>query len=236
MSFDLPAILTLGELDRRLIAARKRLAAAPQQAAPQEQRVASSKGDIQRLTDEAKHTERDVKRLEGEAEAKKQAITKNEVALNMAKSNDEYQALLRAMDGQKQELSDIETRILEAYEAQERLVEERAAAQQRLKAVEADLQAARQRVAALEAEVRAEVSELDEQRGRAAQAVSPEILELYRRVLEKVGDAAVVRVIDEMCQGCYTKIRPNQVSQIRGRKELVTCWDCGRLLYADTEA
>jgi predicted nucleic acid-binding Zn-ribbon protein len=235
VSFNLEAILTLGEIDAELIRLRQRLARAPEQSAPQGERVLVSKVEVGRLKDEAKLANRKVIKLEGEAEAKKQTITKAEVALNTAKSNTEYQAHLKTIETGKEQLSDIETQILEAYDADEERAAAKAAGDKRLIDLEKDLVAAKKRVSAYEGELDALIAELEAKRGDAAGNVGQEHIELYEKVLTKSGDSAVARVDAEMCQGCYNKVRPNQLSQIRGRKELVICWTCGRVLYGDPQ-
>ncbi len=236
MSFDLDSILRLGDLDSKLIDVRRRVKMAGVQSAPQKERVDASKTELAKLVDQSKTGNRDVARLEGEAEAKKAQIIKAEVALNSAKTNEEYQVHLRTIDGHKQELSDIETKILEAYDAQEKNVESQKSGDKRLIDLEKDLKAAEGRVKEYEATLNKEIAELDGQRTEAASVLSRDFIKLYERLLEKMGNSAIARVVDEMCQGCFQKVRPNQVSQIRGRKELVTCWTCGRVLYSDSES
>lgn len=238
MSFNLKALLELGELDRQLIDLRKRLARAPEQSAAQEARVKAAKVELAALIDAAKQGTRNVAKFEGEAEAKKGAITKSEIALNSAKSNTEYQAHLRAIDQAKADLSDIETQILEAYEAQDECNAAKTAGDKRLADLEKDLAAARKRVKAYEAELNGQISELEAKRNQCAETIGAKFIELYEKTLLKCRDSAVAMVnsSDEMCQGCYNKVRPNQLSQIRGNKELVTCWTCGRILYSQDSA
>jgi predicted nucleic acid-binding Zn-ribbon protein len=197
--------------------------------------VTSSKEELAVLADQAKLTARTVAKLEGEAEAKKGTINKSEVALNSAKSNTEYQVHLRAIDQAKTELGDIETGILESYEAQDARNEAKTTGDKRLGELQKDLAAAKKRVSDYGGELNRQISDLEGSRATCAETIGGEFLELYEKILAKSGDSAIARVnnSDAMCQGCYNKVRPNQLSQIRGRKELVTCWTCGRILYGD---
>jgi predicted nucleic acid-binding Zn-ribbon protein len=235
VSFNLQAILTLGEIDADLIRLRERLARAPEQSAPQEERVVTAKAECERLKDAAKLANRGVKKFEAEAEAKKQTITKSEVALNTAKSNTEYQAHLKNIDNGKEALSAIETQILEAYDADEEGAAAKKAGDKRFVDLQKDLVAAKKRVSDYEADLSTQIAALEAKRDDAAGEVGGAHREHYEKVLGKSGDSAVARVDKEMCQGCYNKVRPNQLSQIRGRKELVTCWTCGRVLYSDAQ-
>lgn len=233
MSFDLGAIRRLGELDRELVQARRRLADAVRLAGPQQRRVDEAQALLKRLADESKQGAKAIKSHEMDARSKTGELEKAQLALNTAKNNDEYQALLRTIDARKKELSDIETRILEGFEAQEGRDAEKKRTDERLKQLQAELAEARKRVAEAEGEARAEIARLEAERGQSVASVGPEHLALYDRILGQHGDSAVAAVANEHCQGCYLRVRPDQVSKVRGGNELVTCFNCGRILYMD---
>lgn len=235
MSFNLEAMLQLGDVDASLNRLRRRLGHAPGLAAPQQQRVDAAKAELETLKDETKLNQREVTRLEGEATAKKGEIEKAQLALNQAKANEEYQTLLRTIDARQSELSDIETRILEAYEAQDERVEREKAGKTRLAQQEKELKAALGRVAEEEAACNKEIEELEVKRKSFASEISAEHLELYEKILQKTGDKATAEVVDEMCQGCYVKVRPQQISLVRAGTELVVCFTCARILYGRFE-
>ncbi|MGE0707827.1 MAG: zinc ribbon domain-containing protein [Planctomycetota bacterium] len=231
MAFDLDALLTLGELDKQRLRLRQRLARAADLAAPQQARVDKVRRELQALDEEGKAGQREVKRLELEAKGKEAEVEKNQISLNQVKNNDEYQALLRTIEARKQELGELETRILEAYDAQEERDGRVRAGKERLASQEQELAAARGRVAQEEGLVQGELSGVEAKRAEAAARLDPAHLELYERLLKNLGDSAIAEVVDQHCQGCLMKIRPEQVSLIRGRQTMVVCADCGRILW-----
>lgn len=231
MAFNLTAIMELGSIDRQMRSAQRRLKNASSLSAPQRERVAQAEKDLGVVQEENKQGEREVRRLEGDAEAKKAEITKAKVALNQTKGNEEYQALLRTIASREGELEEIETHILEAYEAADERAERRKKLEERLAQQQKELAAAQARVDAEEAKINEQIAGLESRRGDAAGKVSSEHLSLYERVLKHVGDSAVAEVVDEMCGGCHIKIRPDQISKVRGGKDLVTCIECTRILY-----
>src|SRR5690606_21210977 len=135
-------------------------------------------------------------------------IDKTQAALNQAKSNDEYQALLRSIETKKGELGDIETKVLEAYEAQETRAADQKALETKLKQLDAELAEAKKRVAEELTKVDADVGRLEAQRQEAAAALSPEHMALYQRSLETNKDSATAAVSKDICQGCFMKVRP----------------------------
>lgn len=226
----LDAILRLSDVDRALYSARRRRAQALQISAPQEARVADARRGLDRLKDQQKTQSRETTRLEGEARAKQAEIDKTQAALNQAKSNDEYQALLRSIETKKGELGDLETKVLEAYEATESRTAEQKALELKLKQLDGELAEAKKRVAEELGKIDAEVGRLEGQRKEAAVGLSADHMALYQRVLETTKDSATAAVIKDICQGCFMKVRPEQVSQVRG-KQLATCETCSRILH-----
>jgi predicted nucleic acid-binding Zn-ribbon protein len=226
----LDAILRLGELDRTLFGVRRRRVQALAISAPQENRHAEAKRALEKLKDGAKEHTRAMTRLDGDMKAKQAEIDKTQVQLNQTKNNDDYQALLRAIQNKKNELGDIETKILEGYEAAEARVKEQKELEAKLKVLDGELAEAKKRAQAELSVVDADVKKLEEQRKAAAALVSAEHLAIYQRVLETNKDAATAAVLKDICQGCFMKVRPEQVSQIRG-KGIATCFTCSRILY-----
>lgn len=226
----LDAILRLSEVDRALYQARRRRGQALQISAPQEARVADARRGLERLKEQQKTQARDTTRLEGEAKSKTAEIEKAQAALNQAKTNEEYQALLRSIEQKKSELGDIETKVLEAYEAQERRVAEQKALEGKLKQLDGELAEAKKRVAQELGTIDADLARLEGQRAEAAGGLSAEHRALYQRVLETNKDSATAAVAADICQGCFMKVRPEQVSQVRG-KQIATCFTCSRILH-----
>ena len=75
------------------------------------------------------------------------------------------------------------------------------------------------------------LGELQADHAKLAAAVPEESLDLYRRLFAKKGDAAVVLLEHEICQGCHMKV-PTQIAfQVRGDQGITQCPQCGRILY-----
>jgi len=233
VSFDLQGILRLGDLDREILGARRRLRNSTSLAAPQRGRLEVAETELARMKEQTKLSQREVTRLEGEAKAKQAEIDKYSLAQNRAKTNEEYQTHVRSVERARGELGEIETRILEAYEAQEERDRADKKIAESLTGLKRELQEANGRVKAEEDLCHTDLTKLEEERARATSSLSQDLLQLYQRLLDKTGDSAVALVVDEICQGCYMKVRPEQISQVRGGKELVICFTCGRMLYTD---
>ena len=60
-----------------------------------------------------------------------------------------------------------------------------------------------------------------------------EAMKTYERILEKRSDGALAPVAGKVCQGCFTRLPPQWINMIQIDKELVTCPQCGRIVYIE---
>ncbi|MEZ6185609.1 MAG: hypothetical protein R3F62_11435 [Planctomycetota bacterium] len=229
--FDLGKIQALGTIDRKILSAERRLARAPSLAAPQQARVAEAQKALDEL--KAKNTQAvlTMKQLEATVKSKEEEVGKTNVALNTAKNNDEYQTLLRKIERLKQEISDAETQILEGLEGQDARDAEVKRYQARLQEQQGELKQALGRVAEEEAAINGELSGLRAEREQAAAELQQEHLDLYDKVLLRTKDTRDRPDRERELQRLRDQVRPDQISRARGRKLVVPCTSCGRILH-----
>lgn len=103
---------------------------------------------------------------------------------------------------------------------------------------EEELEQAQQEVAELEHALELlssnqseDVMRLQEWRQRVVERIRPELLAEYERIRTFHRDA-VVPVRRESCSGCYSRITPQRLVEIRMHRDRVfRCENCGRILY-----
>jgi predicted nucleic acid-binding Zn-ribbon protein len=78
--------------------------------------------------------------------------------------------------------------------------------------------------------VSASIKKLEEERTKIAAEVDEELLDQYERLFKTKGEA-VVALERENCSGCHMKVTASTAARTKGRKEVVTCEQCGRILY-----
>jgi uncharacterized protein len=230
-TFDLEALRALGDVDLRLSRARRKFERAADMAAPQRTRVEGIKREQAQLTTDLREAQKAVKTCELEMAKAEGERQKAEIALNQAKSNAEFQSLTALMDKKKGEISELETKVLEAYDVQETIEGKLAAGKERLSSQEKELAEAMDRVKVEEDKAQVLIDEAEAQRVEAAAKISKKHLELYERLLVQHQDTPLAELRDGMCGACGIKCRPEQISQARGAKLLVTCGSCQRILW-----
>lgn len=61
--------------------------------------------------------------------------------------------------------------------------------------------------------------------------VSPELYNWYSKLKKEKSGQAVVMVKNEVCGGCHVGLSSYMVASVRSGKQLLTCENCGRILY-----
>jgi predicted nucleic acid-binding Zn-ribbon protein len=76
-----------------------------------------------------------------------------------------------------------------------------------------------------------ELAELSANREELAGAVDEGTRARYERLVRNKGENVVVGVQHGVCGGCHMRLPPQLLVQCQGQQELVTCSNCGRILY-----
>lgn len=228
-------------LDQQLRGLRSRLDEALKLRSAQDRKANQLKVQHTELSDQMHKAQVDANGFEGQAKDVDARIARLREQMNAVKSNREYQALLVEVNTLKLDKSKLEDQAIEQMsrvdEYKARLAEVQGQLDEQAKMVAA----AQGQVDAAQAEVGQQVAELEAQRKTAGEALPPETLALYERVARENDGEAMAHVIEEdrrrmeyTCGGCYIGLPRECVNALmRGRGDVVTCTNCGRILFLD---
>ncbi|HET7214123.1 MAG TPA: C4-type zinc ribbon domain-containing protein [Terriglobia bacterium] len=170
--------------------------------------------------------------MEGEIQLIRQKISKHKDQLYLVKTNEQYRAMLKEIEGEETKIRSIEDRILEKMIESEDL-------QKLVKEAEGRLEAEKKRVAReiaeLEAAAKAGKEERDHSlrdRQELAAKLNSDILSHYEFVRKGRGGLALAEVRDGKCMGCNVLLRPQLYYNVRAGEGLYECENCARILYS----
>lgn len=221
---------TLHRIHRQLNDLNGRMNRGPKQIAAATANVKHREELLRQTKDEAKALRMAADQKQLQLRSGEQKIKELKVKLNGASNNREYQALKDQIAADEMANSVIEDEILEALEkidAFEHNVADAqtglAAAQQKLKEIEADVSQQQPVIQADIARVEAELKETEA-------ALPADIREWYDRVVRQKGEDAMAVIENQCCGGCNQQIPLNMLNLVMLGKP-VFCKTCGRLLY-----
>jgi predicted nucleic acid-binding Zn-ribbon protein len=224
-------LLVLQDRDRKILHTREELARIEPERSELLGRATGSQARLDAAKLRAKQIESDRKKLELDVDAKKQQIDKYSNQQLQTKKNEEYRALANEIENCKKEITHIEDKELELMEQAEAVQKEVAAAQQVAAESKKLADGKIADLAAREKNLRADLAVLESNRADLAEAVDENTRGRYERLLKNKGSTVVVGISHHSCGGCHMKLSRGTVVGCQSDQEIVTCSNCGRILY-----
>jgi len=236
----LTALVNLQVIENQLRKARKKLQKGQQAKEKQQLHITQLEAALVAKREEIKLTRLQSSKLELELKAKDDQVTRFRVALNTAKSNRDYSAMLTQLNLGKADRSKLEDQILALItqvEADQLISkqgeEEIAAERQRLQ--ERAEQISRQQQA-----LQSELDKLEQQYSQARSALGEREHALFKRLADRFDGEALAPVAELNarraeygCGGCYMSIPRELINSLMSRDEVVVCPNCGRILVLE---
>src|SRR2546421_2160865 len=224
-------LLILQDRDRKIRRVRGELTHIEPERHALKAKAAATQAALEAAKTKVKELESGRKDLELEVEAKKELISKYANQQFQTRKNEEYRALAHEIDLCKQQIFKIEDQeiaLMEQAEAGQREVARATqAAADAKKLVEEQLTA----LASREVNLKKEMSELLANREELAGAVDDSARGRYERLVKNKGENVVVGIQHGVCGGCHMRVPPQILVTCQAQQELVTCSNCGRILY-----
>ena len=232
MKEELQKLITLQNLDTTIRKLETGQKAIPERRAEIEREFDQRAFEIRALEnrrDESKHIRA---RLENEVVEQRGRVDRAERNLMSSKKQDEYTAAIREADSARKQISALETQILEQLEILEQAeasLNERAAEIASLNSDrEARLKAFDDETATIDERLAVARKEREEVFAALPKAMSG----LYSRIRARIRDGiAVAEARNRSCSACFMSLRPQVMAEIRRGEEIITCDNCGRILY-----
>jgi len=238
----LQALIKLQSVENRLRAAKGKLVRCRRRILFQENQVRTLQSEREAKQEEIKLTRMQADRLELELKDRDTKVGRLRAALNMAKSNKEYSAILTELNTAKADNSKVESQILELMKNIETDEAECQQLQERIEQEKRRLEEIRREAEAQAREYEQQIADIQAEWDRAAEEVPPKALAVFKRIADTYdGEAlATVEQVDERveafsCGGCYMGLTAETVNQLMTKDEIQRCGSCGRVLVLKTD-
>jgi hypothetical protein len=172
---------------------------------------------------------------EGELAAKEEATRKLQAQLYSLKTNKEYQTMLHQIQDSKADASVIEDKILQLFDACDKISKDIDKEKNRLNDEEKVFAAQKQQVEMRIKEIDGRLLMLQAQRKQTTPLIDAKILSQYERILSNRDALAIVGVKHNSCLGCNMHVPPQVINLIQMYEHIITCEMCNRILYIPDE-
>lgn len=232
MQAELEQLLILQDRDQKIRQIRAEMKSLPLQRAHLDGQLAASVSSLDAIKLKAKQVEVERKKLELDVGTRTESINRLKTQQYETRKNDEFRAMGNEIERYEKEIQRIEDEELELMVQVDKLKLE--AADEEKKATTARESIARQ-VSDLDRKSQAldgRLQELTKEREELASQIDEDLLSRFGRLFSSKGDAAIVALEHEVCTGCHMKITAQTAHRVKGGREIVSCEQCGRILYS----
>ena len=201
--------------------------------------VQSLQNDIQSQENLKKELEETIKRsivsrdeADSEIVELREKIEKYKAQQFEVKSNKQYDALGREIDYSQERIAKL-TKELELLEGKASTAKDDAQnIGPELERLAAELKEKSDELALVNKEHEAEELKLRHEREKLIARIQKSDMQMYERIRKAKSGLAVVEVKRSSCGGCYNRIPPQRVLELRKNSHLMTCERCGRILVS----
>lgn len=226
-------LLVLQDRDQRIRALSKELKDLPLLQQRAQSRLADDEAAVAAALAAVREVELKIKGCELDVQTRQTSIERLKEQQFATRKNEEFQALSHEVTRYENDVRGLEDRELEFMEQLERV--KPALAQANAKLAETKQHVAEE-LAAIDVRgknLSAQLAELKSGRAELATAVEPDALGLYDRLMRSKGDAAVVPLVGDICQGCHVKVVIDTQIKLKADEGITQCEQCGRILYQE---
>ncbi len=226
-------LLVLQERDQRIRALSKDLKDLPLLRQRANSRLEDDEAAVASALAAVREIELKIKSLDLDAQTRRTSIGRIKEQQFQTRKNEEFQALSHEVTRYENEVRALEDSELELMEQLEGVKPALATANEKL--AETKRHVAEELVAVAERgkNVDTQLAEVKTSRGQLAEAIDPDTLGLYDRLMRSKGDAAVVPLHGEICQGCHVKVVRDTQIKLRADDAITQCEQCGRILHLE---
>lgn len=231
MHAELEQLLILQDRQQKIRQIQAEIKILPQQRSNLDAQLAASVAGVEALKQKGRQVEVDRKRLELDVGTRNDSIAKLRTQQYETRKNDEFAAMGNEIERYQKEIATIEDRELELMvdtdKIKAELVEEEKKAEGTKQSISRQVVDLDEKSKALEGRLQ----ELMKERAEVATKIDEDLLDRFDRLFESKGDAAIVALEHNVCTGCHMKVTTATVAHARAGKEIVSCEQCGRILY-----
>lgn len=224
-------LLILQDRDRKIRRVQAELANIEPERKTLRVKQAAAQAELEKGKNRVKQIESDRKRLELDVESKKSQIEKYANQQLQTRKNEEYRALAHEIETCKADITRIEDQEIvlmeQAESVQKEVVRLTREADDAKKLADGNVAQLSER----EKNLQQELTSLQSNREELSAAVDESVRARYERLVKNKGENVLVGVNHGVCGGCHMKLPAQVLVACRAHQDLVTCTNCGRILY-----
>jgi predicted nucleic acid-binding Zn-ribbon protein len=228
---ELEQLLILQDRQQKIRQIENEIRTVPLQRKNLEAQLAASAAALEALKQRGRHIEVDRKKLELDVGTRQQSIARLRTQQYETRKNDEFQAIGHEIERYEKEITTIEDQELELMDQAEKIKVEVGAEEKKASAAKESISRQLKDLDEKSKTLTDQLENLKKERTGLAANIEEDLLDRFDRLFASKGDAAVVALEHDVCTGCHMKVTAATAMRVKAGKEIVSCEQCGRILY-----
>jgi uncharacterized protein len=228
---ELEQLLILQDRAQKIRQVEAELRSLPLERKSLEGQVHAASAHLEAVKDRGRHLEVEKKKLELDVGTRSASIARLKTQQYETRKNDEFSAMGREIERYQNEINALEDQELELMEQADVLKAQIASKEKETAAAKASIARQIEDLETKQATLGNRLENLKKEREELATKVEEDLLDRFNRLFVSKGDAAVVALEHDVCTGCHMKVTTATSVRVKGGREIVSCEQCGRILY-----
>ena len=234
MRAELEQLLVLQDRQQKIRQIENEIKNLPLQRKHLESQLAESAASLETIKQKARQVEVDRKKLELDVGTRTESINRLKTQQYQTRKNDEFQAMGHEIQRYEDEIRKLEDQELELMEQGDKLKVEVTAEEKKAGATKDSITRQTNDLGEKSKTLDSRLQELEKDRKELAEKMDEDLLNRFERLFTSKGDSAIVAIEHGVCTGCHMKLTTATVNAAEAGKEIVSCEQCGRILYVPT--
>ena len=228
---ELEQLLILQDRQQKIRQIQNEIETVPLRRKSLEAQMAAAESAVDVLRHKSRQIDVDRKKLELDVGTRTESIARFKTQQYQTRKNDEFQALGHEIERYENEIRKIEDEELELMVQADKVKADLAEEEKKAASVKESIARQTTDLDEKSKALESRLEELTREREQLAGKIDEDLLGLFERLFKSKGDAAVVAIEHGVCTGCHMKVTSATAASVRAGKEIVSCENCGRILY-----
>ena len=232
------SLLRLQEIETKLWTLRDALAAKNRSVIAQERKLEQLQQQTEQKLDQLKHARADADSQGLDIKTQEAEIGKLRNALNTARTNKEYDAILSQINSDRADIARQEEKLLALLTQIDQLDAECSQTKEQIVKAKDRLESLCKAQKDAQDQSRQDLAKLEQDKASLVDSIPAPVFEQFRRVSQNYEGQAMAAVIltdhrsaAYSCSGCYMSITIDTVDGLMTKDEIKPCSNCQRLMY-----
>ncbi len=228
-------LIKLQDVDKEIFKLEKKLKTFPKLISQIDEKIKQSIAIVENAKLKLTENQKNRDKLELDVKDYKEKIKDKKKDLNTIKTNKEYAAMLSEIEYLEKKKEEAEEKVIESLLETDEIQKDIKKAEKEREEIKTKYEKEKEKIANEQKEVENKLKSVREKREKIVSLIDEEYLKLYVNLGKNKGGIPLSKVKNGFCSECYMKIRPQILVEIKKSDKIITCENCGRILYIEIE-